>query len=153
MLGVQQISSTTRPSKKWGSLRSCFVLRMSSLIGFGGMKVLPVGTISLPVVVGSYLEQIIKEVNFLIVDCSSSYNAIKGRPTLNNWRAATSTHHFSIKFPTGSKRLVGSQRMLFGHTCYRWATSDNEYQREDDSCWANWSVGRSHFGPIQSREV
>ena len=50
----------------------------ASLIGFGGMKVLPVGTISLPVMVGSYPRQINKEVNFLVVDCSSSYNAIIG---------------------------------------------------------------------------
>ena len=54
------------------------------LIGFGGMKVLPVGTISLLVVVGSYPWQINKEMNFLVMDCSSSYNAIIGRPTLNN---------------------------------------------------------------------
>ena len=38
-----------------------------ALIGFGRMKVLPVGTISLPVVVGSYPRQINKEVNFLVV--------------------------------------------------------------------------------------
>ena len=43
-----------------------------ALIGFRGIKVLPVGTISLPVVVGSYPQQINKEVNFLVVDCSSS---------------------------------------------------------------------------------
>ena len=48
------------------------------LIGFGGMKVLPVGTISLPIMVGSYPRQINKEINFLVVDCSSSYNTIIG---------------------------------------------------------------------------
>ena len=41
------------------------------LIRFGVIKVLPMGTISLPVVVGSYPQQINKEVNFLVVDCSS----------------------------------------------------------------------------------
>ena len=50
------------------------------------MKVQPVSTITLPVVVGAYSQQIAKEVNFLIVDCLSSYNAIIGRPTLNNWK-------------------------------------------------------------------
>ena len=70
------------------------------LIWFGGMKVLPLGTISLLVVVGSYPRKINKEVNFLVVDCSSSYNAIIGRLTLNSWRAATSTYHLSVKFPT-----------------------------------------------------
>ncbi|XP_075645001.1 uncharacterized protein LOC142615989 [Castanea sativa] len=68
-------------------------------IGFGGMKVLPVSTISLPVMVGSYPHQVNKEVNFLIVDCSSLYNAIIGRPTLTSWRVATSTYQLSIKFP------------------------------------------------------
>ena len=64
------------------------------------MKVLPMGTISLPVVVGSYPHQIKKEVNFLVVECLSSYNAIIGRLTLNSWRAATSAYHLSVKFPT-----------------------------------------------------
>ncbi|XP_075658862.1 uncharacterized protein LOC142628701 [Castanea sativa] len=69
-------------------------------IGFERMKVLLVSTISLPVLVGSYPWQTNKEVNFLVVDYSSSYNVIIRRPTLNNWRAAMSTFHLSIKFPT-----------------------------------------------------
>ena len=72
----------------------------SPLIGFGGMKVQPVGTITLLVVVGAYPQQVTKDVSFLVVDCSSSYNAIIGRPTLNSWKAVTSTYHLSVKFPT-----------------------------------------------------
>ena len=72
----------------------------SLLVGFGGMKVQPVGTIMLPIVIRAYPQQITKEVNFLVVDCSSSYNAIIGRPTLNSWKVVTSTYHLSIKFPT-----------------------------------------------------
>ena len=72
----------------------------SPLVGFGGMKVQPVGTITLPMVVEAYPQQITKEVNFLVVNCSLSYNAIIGRPTLNSWKAVTSTYHFSVKFPT-----------------------------------------------------
>ena len=34
------------------------------------------------------------------MECLSSYNAVIGRPTLNSWRAATSTYHLSVKFPT-----------------------------------------------------
>ena len=70
------------------------------LIGFGRMKILPVGIISLLVVVVSYPQQINKEVNFLVVYCSSSYNAIIGRLTLNSWRVVMSTYHLSVKFPT-----------------------------------------------------
>ena len=88
------------------------------LIWFGGMKVLPVCTISLLVVVGSYPRQINKEVNFLIVDYSSLYNAIIGRLTLNSWKATTSTYHLFVKFPTehGIGEVQGDQ--LATRECY-----------------------------------
>ena len=35
-----------------------------------------------------------------MVDCSSIYNAILGRPTLNSWKTVTSTYHLMTKFPT-----------------------------------------------------
>ena len=48
------------------------------LVGFGGTRVLPLGAVTLSVVVGDYPQQIIKDVTFLMVDCSSAYNAILG---------------------------------------------------------------------------
>ena len=69
-------------------------------IGFRGMKVVLVGTISLPIVVSFYPRQINKEVKFLVVDYSSSYNSIRRWPTLNSWKATTSTYHLSVKFLT-----------------------------------------------------
>ena len=82
------------------------------------MKVQPVGTISLPVVVGILPQQITRNVNFLVVDCSSSYNAIIGRPTLNSWKAVTSTYHLLVKFPTehGVGQEQGNQ--LVARECY-----------------------------------
>ena len=60
----------------------------------------PLGTVTLPVTVGDYLQQITKDIAFLVVDYSSAYYAILGRPTLNSWKAVTSTYHLMIKFPT-----------------------------------------------------
>ena len=54
------------------------------LVGFGGTKVYPLGAVTLPMTVGDYLQQITKDVTFLVVDCSSAYNAILGHPTLNS---------------------------------------------------------------------
>ena len=90
----------------------------SPLVGFGGIKAKPVGTVTLTVVVGAYPQQVTKDVNFLLVDCSSSYNAIIGRPTLNNWKAVTSTYHLSVKFPTeyGVGQVQGDQ--LVAKECY-----------------------------------
>ena len=69
-------------------------------------------------VVGAYPQQVTRDVNFLVVDCSSSYNAIIGRPTLNSWKAVTSTYHLSIKFPTehGVGQVQGDQ--LAARECY-----------------------------------
>ena len=70
------------------------------LVSFGGTRVFPLGVITLFVTMGDYPQQIIKDVTFLMVDCSSAYNAILGRPTLNSWKAVTLTYHLIIKFPT-----------------------------------------------------
>ena len=70
------------------------------LIGFRGTRVFPLGAVTLSVTVGDYPQQITKNVTFLVVDCSSTYNAILRRPTLNSWKAITSTYHLMIKFPT-----------------------------------------------------
>ena len=72
----------------------------ASLVGFGETKVYPLGTVTLPVTIGDYPQQITRDITFLIIDYSSTYNAIIGRPTLNSWKAITSTYHLMIKFPT-----------------------------------------------------
>ena len=87
-------------------------------VGFRGTRVLPLGAITLSVVVGDYPQQITKDVTFLVVDYSSAYNAILGRPTLNSWKAVTSTYHLMIKFPTDYSmgELQGNQ--VAARECY-----------------------------------
>ena len=72
--------------------------------------VFSLGPVILSVTIGDYPQQITKDVTFLMVDCSSAYNAILGRPTLNSWKAVTSTYHLMIKFPTdyGVGELYGN---------------------------------------------
>ena len=81
------------------------------LVGFGGTRVFSLGAITLAMRVGDYPWQITREVMFLMVDCSSTYNAILGRPTFNSWKAVTSTYHLMIKFPMdyGVGELRGNQ--------------------------------------------
>ena len=79
---------------------------------------LPLGAITLSVMVGDYPQQIAKDVTFLVVDYSSAYNTILGRPTLNLWKAVISTYHLMIKFPTDYEveELRGNQ--VATYKCY-----------------------------------
>ena len=90
------------------------------LVGFGGTRVFPLGVVRLSVTIGDYPQQITKDVTFLVVDCSSAYNAFIRQPTFNLWKAATSTYHLMIKFPTeyggrATRKLGGCTRMLRSH--------------------------------------
>ena len=71
-----------------------------TLVSFSKTKVMLVGSIMLPVTIGTYAQQITKDVTFLVVDCFSAYNSIIGRLTLNAWSAVTSMYHLLLKFST-----------------------------------------------------
>ena len=72
----------------------------SPIIRFSEDQVYPRGIVTLKVTARSYPLQITKQLDFLVVDCPSSYNVIIGRSTLNHWKAAMSTYCMKVKFPT-----------------------------------------------------
>ena len=72
----------------------------SPLVSFSGDKVYPRGIVTLIITAGSHPFQVTNKHNFLVVDSPSSYNVIIGQPTLNRWKAATSTYCLKEKFPT-----------------------------------------------------
>ena len=104
--------------QQMGIGREWLIPTNAPLVGFGGTRVLPLSAITLSVVVGDYPQQIAKDVTFLVVDYSSAYNAILGRPTLNLWKVVTLTHHLMIKFPTDYRvgELRGNQ--VAARECY-----------------------------------
>ena len=88
------------------------------LVGFGGTKVYPLEAVTLLITIGDYPQQITKDVTFLVVNCSSTYNAILERPTFNSWKVVSSTYHLMIKFPIeyGVGEICGDQ--VAAHECY-----------------------------------
>ena len=88
------------------------------LVGFDGEQVYPIGIISLPLIAEIASKVSIVMVNFLVVDRPSIYNVIIGRPGLNKLRAATSTYHLLMKFPTkeGVRKVKDDQ--LAVRRCY-----------------------------------
>ena len=91
----------------------------SPLINFSGDRVYPKGIVTLTVTAGSYPVQLTRQVDFLVVDCPTSYNVIIGRPTLNKWKAVTSTYCLKVKFPTdeGIGEVKGDQ--VLARECYQ----------------------------------
>ena len=85
----------------------------SPLVSFSRDKVYPRGIVTLTVTTGSYLLQVTNKLNFLVVDSSLSYNVIIGRPTLNRWKATTSTYCLKVKFPMeqGVGEIRGDQML------------------------------------------
>ena len=79
---------------------------------------LPLGSVQLMLTLGDPPCQATTIGRFLIVDASSTYNALLGRPSLNAIRAVSSAYHMVIKFPTvnGVGMVQGNQRIA--KECY-----------------------------------
>ena len=91
----------------------------SPLVSFSGDKIYPKGIVTLCVTTGTHPTQVTIQVDFLIVDCPSSYNVILGRLTLNRHKAVTSTYCLKMKFPTpnGVGQICGDK--LLARECYQ----------------------------------
>lgn len=48
-----------------------------------------------------------------------SYNVIIGQPTLNRWKAATSTYCLKVKFPTEHEVGLIKRDQVLAHECYQ----------------------------------
>ena len=60
-----------------------------------------------------------RQLDFLVVDCPSSYNVIIGRPTLNRWKAATSTYYLKVKFPMDNEVSEVRGDQILARECYQ----------------------------------
>lgn len=82
------------------------------LYGFGGTPVPVIGTISLPLIVGTSPCKTTVNVKFHIIRAPSVYNAILRRTTLTALKAIASIPHLKMKFPTtnGIGEMRGDQR-------------------------------------------
>ncbi|XP_058198427.1 uncharacterized protein LOC131313949 [Rhododendron vialii] len=94
---------------------SCLLPAEVPLIGFSGTPVWPLGRITLPVVLGS----VDSNLEFVIVDAPSPYNAILGRNWLHSIKAVASTYHQVVRYIGAHGRqedLMGDQ--LQARQCY-----------------------------------
>ena len=93
---------------------------------FTGDRIVPRGIVTLTVNAGTYLAQVTKNIDFLIIDCPSTYNIILERPALNRLRVATLTCYLKVKFPTahGVGEIRGDQ--VLAKECHQAALAFGE---------------------------
>ena len=91
----------------------------SPLISFSGDRVYPKGIVTLTITVGTHPRQLTRQLDFLVVDCPSSYNVIIGRPTLKKWKAATSTYCMKVKFLTDNGASKVKRDQILTRECYQ----------------------------------
>lgn len=72
----------------------------TSLYGYTSCSTQPLSRVKLSITANNHPTQATIFINFLVVDMSSIYNIIIGRPTLNILQAVALTYHLAMKFPT-----------------------------------------------------
>ncbi|PKA55867.1 hypothetical protein AXF42_Ash018774 [Apostasia shenzhenica] len=74
----------------------------TTLLGFSGERVQPLGFIALPVSFSDDNGYAMNMVSFAVIRAKSGYNTILGRTTLNSFGMVISMPHLYAKFPTSS---------------------------------------------------
>ncbi|XP_061353576.1 uncharacterized protein LOC133298324 [Gastrolobium bilobum] len=79
---------------------------VTELVGFNGAASPPKGYIDLKLTLGTKDSFRSGRVRFVVVDTSSSYNVIIGRPTIHEWDMLISTKHQALKMPGMNNEIV-----------------------------------------------
>nr|XP_023928468.1 uncharacterized protein LOC112039793 [Quercus suber] len=113
----------------------------SPLVSFSGDRVYPKGIVTLAVTVGTNPRQLTRHMDFLVVDCPSSYNVIIGRRALNKWKVSTSTYCLKVKFPTENGIGEVKRDQILARECYQavfaakenhtWTIEEKEEQKTE----------------------
>ena len=96
----------------------------TSLKGFGGGRLTPMGVVELPVTVGSKPFEKTVMLDFVVVEERSPYQIILGRPFMRVNQCVISTHYLALKYRVNEVVGVvkGDQRMARG--CYATAAKE-----------------------------
>ncbi|RWW80042.1 hypothetical protein BHE74_00011642 [Ensete ventricosum] len=106
--------------QKLGLTDKDLITLTSTLTGFTGDFVSPVGATMMSVTFEGEPRPKTLMVSFMVVNLPSAYNAIIGYPTLNRLKAVVSTYHRLLKFSTragvGELRTMGKASVINGIT-------------------------------------
>nr|GEY03505.1 reverse transcriptase domain-containing protein [Tanacetum cinerariifolium] len=120
-------------------IKSQMVPATTSLTGFSGETIWPLGQLRLLVIVGDATHSTKAWMNFMGVKSLSPYNGIIGRPRLKAIQAVPSTVYVMLKFPVDGGIVTICSTILIPTECAS-VTTSSVIPREEKTRLANFTV-------------
>ncbi|GJW60546.1 reverse transcriptase domain-containing protein [Tanacetum coccineum] len=121
-------------------IKSQMVPTTTSLTGFSGETIWPLGQLRLLVTIGDAEHSTKAWMNFMIVRSLSPYNGIIGRPGIREIQAVPSTTHGMLKFSVDGGIVTIRSTILIPAECATVTTSSKEILKEAEVCHENFKV-------------
>ncbi|GJQ93885.1 reverse transcriptase domain-containing protein [Tanacetum coccineum] len=112
-------------------IKSQMVPAKTSLTGFSGETIWPLGQIRLLVIIGDADHCTKAWMDFMVVRSMSPYNGIIGRPDIREIQAVPSTAHGMLKFPADGGIVTIRSTILIPAECATMITSLAEVSKEE----------------------
>ncbi|KAH9802528.1 hypothetical protein KPL71_001423 [Citrus sinensis] len=97
----------------------------TSLKGFGGRKLVPLGVVELPITIGSSPIEKTMILDFVVVDEEGPYQMIIGRPFLRMSKAMLSNHYLALKYwVNGVVGVVRGDQRIARSYVFAWTHED-----------------------------
>nr|GEY49463.1 reverse transcriptase domain-containing protein [Tanacetum cinerariifolium] len=120
-------------------IKSQMVPATTSLTGFSGETIWPLGKLRLLVTIGDANHSTKAWMNFMVMKSMSPYNGIIGRPSLKAIQAVPSTVHGMLKFPVEGGIATIRNTILIPTECAS-VTTSSVIPREERTSPANFTV-------------
>ncbi|GJW32563.1 reverse transcriptase domain-containing protein [Tanacetum coccineum] len=121
-------------------IKNQMVPTTTSLTGFSGKTIWPLGQLRLLVTIGDVDHSTKAWMNFMIVRSLSPYNGIIGRPGIREIQAVPSTAHEMLKFPADGGIVTIRSTILIPAECATVITSSKEIPKEAGVRHENFKV-------------
>ncbi|GJT89818.1 reverse transcriptase domain-containing protein [Tanacetum coccineum] len=134
-------------------IKNQMVPATTSLTGFSGETIWPLGQLRLLVTIGDADHSTKAWMNFMIVRSLSPYNGIIGRPGIREIQAVPSTAHGMLKFPVDGGIVTIRSTILIPAECATVITSSKEIPKEAEVRHENFKVALHPNFPDQEVSI
>ncbi|GJZ44312.1 reverse transcriptase domain-containing protein [Tanacetum coccineum] len=121
-------------------IKSQMVPATTSLTGFSGETIWPLGQLRLLVTIGDAEHSTKAWMNFMIVRSLSPYNGIIGRPGIREIQAVPSTAHGMLKFPVNGGIVTIRSTILTPTECATIASTPKDSAKKAEARYENFKV-------------